>query len=111
MEIFSVYDSKAEAFLTPFFAPTSGVAVRMFESAANDRSHDMHKYGGDYTLFKIGTFDPTSGEVTADKVHANLGLALSYQKSSGPEAAPTLAGADTEPDDGLSRIYNQMENN
>lgn len=64
MLMFSVRDSKAAAFLPPFFAPTVGVATRMFASAARDASHDFHRYAEDYTLFQVGEFDEQTGKVS-----------------------------------------------
>lgn len=55
--VFAVYDSKAAAFLQPFFSQTRGVAVRSFGAAVQDTGHDFNRYAGDYTLFELGTFD------------------------------------------------------
>ena len=54
MNIYTIYDSKAEAYLTPFFTDTDATAVRIFTSAATDEQHHFHKYAEDYTLFAIG---------------------------------------------------------
>lgn len=76
--MFSVYDSKATAFITPFFSPTTATAVRAFAAAANDHGHEFGRYAGDYTLFCIGTFDSESGKITPSNVQENLGTALSH---------------------------------
>lgn len=77
-KLFSVYDSKAEAFIQPFFSPTTGTAIRSFESACNEASHDFNKHAGDYTLFEIGEFDHDSAKLeTLDTPH-NLGIALTF---------------------------------
>lgn len=60
--IYAVYDSKAEAFLQPFFVQARGVATRMFQTACQDAGHDFHKYAEDYTLFELGTFDEENGK-------------------------------------------------
>ncbi len=64
--IFSVFDEKAEAFLPPFFLPTVGMAVRSFSECVNDREHMFGKHPSDYTLFELGSFDDSSGCITAD---------------------------------------------
>lgn len=79
-KVFSVYDSKALAFISPIFAPTIGVALRMFEAAANDQNHEFHKHAGDYTLFLLGEWDEDNGQFTNDNAHTNLGTALSMIK-------------------------------
>lgn len=83
MKIFSVYDDKADAYTQPFFAPTSGVAIRQFAQAANDEGHEFSKHAADYTLFEIGEFDPQTGAIYAIdsgalKPHGN---ALQYKES------------------------------
>lgn len=60
--VFSVFDCKAQAFLTPIFCPTRGVAVRMFQAAVVDEGHDFHRFAEDYTLFELGDFDEQSAK-------------------------------------------------
>ena len=85
LKIYSVHDSKAEAFLAPFNAPTAGVAIRMWEAACKDPEHTFHQHAGDYTLFEIGEFDQTSGQVTGYAVLINLGIALQYKTDTANE--------------------------
>lgn len=75
---YAVRDSKAERYLPPFFAPTRAVAVRMFQQAANDQSHNFNNHSGDYTLFEIGTFDDETGAIAPHETHENLGLAAHH---------------------------------
>ncbi len=77
---FSIFDSKAEAFITPFYSQTVGTAIRSFEQAANDTASDFHKFAGDYTLFHLGAFDNSTGMDSNLDAHINLGLALAYIK-------------------------------
>ena len=79
IKFYSVHDSKAEAFLPPFTAPTAGVAIRMWEQACNDPEHTFNQHAGDYTLFEIGEFDQDSGQVNGYAVLNNLGIALQYK--------------------------------
>lgn len=60
---FSVYDSKAAVFCTPFFSENNHTALRAFRYAANDQTTEIGKYPSDYTLYKIGTFDNLTGEI------------------------------------------------
>lgn len=75
-KMFTVYDSKAKAYLQPFHARQAGEAMRMFAKAANDVKHDFHKYGADYTLFEIGTWDEAKGQVEMHPGKINLGTGL-----------------------------------
>lgn len=76
LKVFSVYDSKAEAFMQPFFVSTVGMAARMFEEACLDEKHNFHRHAGDYTLFEIGEFDDSTGRVDCLPTPRSLGMAL-----------------------------------
>lgn len=76
--MFTIYDSKAEAYLQPIFALATGAAIRSFEAAANDEQHDFHRFAGDYTLFEIGDFDQHTGRCTVLEAPVNLGTALHF---------------------------------
>lgn len=78
-KVFAIYDSKAEAYLQPFFAKTSGLAVRMFMQAANDEGSDFSRFAADYTLFEIGEFSEDSGLFESHEAFRSLGLALEYK--------------------------------
>lgn len=78
LKIFTVYDSKADAFLPPFFAQATGVALRMFEESISDPQHQFAKHAGDYTLFELGSFDQATGNITTLKAHLNLGCAITF---------------------------------
>ena len=75
---FSVYDSKAQAFITPFFSQTRGTAVRSFEQACNDPNHDFGRFAEDYTLMCVGEFDQENGIFVAYEAPENMGLAASF---------------------------------
>ncbi len=80
LQVFSIFDSKAEAFIQPWYSQTLGTAVRSFEQAVNQPDSDFHKFAGDYTLFHLGDFDQANGLFTALPAHVNLGVALSFLK-------------------------------
>lgn len=83
MKAFSVFDSKAEAYLLPFFTTTAGQAVRMFSDACMQEDHAFHKHASDYTLFEIGAFDEESGTFSTLSAHVNLGCAVEYVAKQG----------------------------
>jgi hypothetical protein len=78
VKMFTVFDSKAEAYLPPFFLNSTGLACRSFTETSNDPNSSICKYAADYTLFEIGTFDDQKGAITQIEPH-NLGTALSYK--------------------------------
>jgi len=61
--ICSVYDSKAAAYLQPFFAPTRAVAIRSFAAACLQEDHQFRRHAEDYTLFCLAEFDEFTGQV------------------------------------------------
>jgi hypothetical protein len=61
LQIFAVWDCKAEAFSRPFFAQSKGAAIRSFQDAANDVSSEIGKHPEDYTLFHMGEFSDDLG--------------------------------------------------
>lgn len=60
MKMFSVYDSKAESFITPWFQPTHGLAERIFTDEVNNPKSSMNHHPEDFTLFYLGEYDPTT---------------------------------------------------
>jgi hypothetical protein len=81
MFIYSVYDSKAEAYLPPFFLPTKAAALRAFGDAALDPKHQFAAHPEDYTLFELGTYDETTGVIVPhDFGKLGLGSALDFRR-------------------------------
>lgn len=62
---FSIFDSKAKAFLPPFFMAETGLAVRAFRDCVIDPNHAFGRNPMDYSLFSIGGFDDSSGLLIA----------------------------------------------
>lgn len=65
LEVFSVYDVKAEAFIAPFFMSTIAQAIRAFSEACSQEGHAFRKHAEDYTLFHIGSFNDGTAEIKA----------------------------------------------
>lgn len=78
MKVFAVYDSKAVAFLQPFFSESVGSAVRAFGDAANEEKSPLSRHAGDYQLYEIGTFDNNTGVLTAMVPQKLLGCAADF---------------------------------
>lgn len=57
LHVYSVFDSKAKAYLPPFFLHTHGLAERAFADCVNSDSHQFGKNPGDYTLFHLGSWE------------------------------------------------------
>ncbi len=76
--VFSVFDSKVGAFLTPFFCRNRAVALRSFTSAAQEVGSDFNRYAGDYSLFEIGEWMPEEGKFAPHDAKVNLRLASQF---------------------------------
>lgn len=97
LHIFSVFDSAAGAFLDPFHAQTTEVAMRMMREICNRPDHQFSKYPEDYTLFEIGSFDPQTGVLEPLATPHPLGLALSFKDNHTAAAAPAARHFNGEP--------------
>ncbi len=65
--IFTVLDTKAMAYLPPFFLPNEAVAKRVFGDMATDITHQFGKHPEDFTLYKLGEFEDCTAEIFQDK--------------------------------------------
>lgn len=77
MLMFALYDSKAEAYLVPFFMKTRGMAIRAV-TADLQKNADLSRFAADYTLFELGFFDEMSGDFKQEG--HNLGQLSQYME-------------------------------
>lgn len=61
LQCFAVYDRKAGAYITPWFAPNHGMALRSFATVLRDETHAFRLFPEDYSLFYLGDFDDSNG--------------------------------------------------
>jgi len=62
LTIFSVFDTKASVFGTPFFMPSVGTAVRAFGDLVQDPKSTVNRHPSDFILYEIGEFDDNSSQ-------------------------------------------------
>lgn len=62
-KMFAVRDSKALAFLQPFFSTANGSALRALSDAVNDGKSTLAMHPEDYILYEVGSFDDQTGEI------------------------------------------------
>lgn len=65
MKVFAVHDAAVQAYLQPFFSPTTGAAIRSLTEACNDPKHEFYKHAKDYSLWLLGDYDDSTGLITA----------------------------------------------
>lgn len=91
--LLAIYDQAAGRYLDPFVSPSIEFAIRSFREAANDPEHQFARFPGDYTLFKIGEFDPETGQLTGNDPQS-LGVAITFvDRSSIPYQGDAANGA------------------
>ena len=56
-QVFSIYDSKAQAYFPPFCLHNPQMAIRQFTDMVNDIESRISKHPEDYTLFQIAEWD------------------------------------------------------
>lgn len=65
MKIYSIRDSKAEIYNTPFYSRNAQTAIRDFTAGVNDPNSGLGRNTADYDLFEIGGWDEESGRIVA----------------------------------------------
>jgi hypothetical protein len=78
LHIFSIYDTKANAYLQPFIMPTVSEATRLFGDCVTNPEHPFGKHPEDYSLFLAGTFNVQSGKFEMLETLNCLGQALQF---------------------------------
>lgn len=72
MKMYSVRDSKTEAYLSPFLAENVVTAQRMLIDSMQGNNSMLANHPEDFQLFQIGEFDEQTGEVTPE-AHSSHG--------------------------------------
>jgi len=77
--IYAIHDSKAGAYLQPFFMPNHHMAMRTFQDCVNDPKHNFGMHPEDYNLFEIGEFNDLTSELIYNTPIKSLGNGLDHQ--------------------------------
>lgn len=78
-KLFSVRDSKSEAYLPPLNFRSRGEAIRAFSASANDVNHNFNRYAEDFFMFEIGEFDDETGFISVHAQPIALGSAVDFK--------------------------------
>lgn len=64
-KVMSVYDVKAEAYMRPFFARSTGEGLRSFSDEVNSGNKEsaLSHHPEDFILMELGDWDELSGEL------------------------------------------------
>lgn len=76
MKIFSIFDQKAAAYLSPFTLQSEAHAIRQLADVLlSNQTSPFSDYPEDFTLMEIGTWDQLTGEIHPHQAfisHGNL---------------------------------------
>lgn len=78
LRIYTVYDSKVEAYMSPFYCRTDGEAIRAIVAQVRNPEHSFSKFPEDYTLFFMGEFDDQKGRLDPATAPKALGTLLEW---------------------------------
>lgn len=79
-KVYSIHDTKAEAYIQPFFAQTDGLALRMFEDNVNNKDSQLNMHPEDFTLYRVGSWDDNKGLIESEVPPKHIGTATEYYK-------------------------------
>jgi hypothetical protein len=82
LKIYAVMDTKAEAFMNPFYVRTLGEAIRSFTDESNKQESPFFKHPEDFNLFELGDFDQFTGVLQPHKAPKSIGTSASFKTQS-----------------------------
>lgn len=65
--VYSVYDEKAKAYITPFFMHNDDMAIRIFTECAMSADHQFGRFPADYSLWRLGSWEDQKAVFTAER--------------------------------------------
>ncbi len=68
LNAYTIYDVASGVYMRPFFSQADGQAIRSFKDISTDADHEIGKHPEDYTLYRIGTFNDTTGKMTGEEL-------------------------------------------
>ncbi len=77
IKMYVVHDSKAAAYLQPWFNSTHALAKRNFADCVNDKTHNFGRHPEDYRLFYIAEFNDHDAKLEPCAPHS-LGNGIEF---------------------------------
>ena len=79
LNIYTIYDQAANAYMQPFFMQHDGLAIRTFADNVNSEDKSsIAQHPGQFTLFKIGVFNDSEAKIEPSDIKS-LGNGLEYK--------------------------------
>lgn len=84
LQVFSVRDSKAEVFNTPWFAKNRGEAERIFTGLVRKEETMVSQFPEDYDLYHLGTYCDQKGTVESFDTPVHIAKAIQIKEQKAP---------------------------
>ena len=79
VNIFSVFDVVAKAYLQPFYSTNKGTAIRALVESMSDPKSVIARYPEQYVLFELGTFDDTDAKFDIYSSPRSVGVCVEFK--------------------------------
>lgn len=80
-KIYSIRDSKSEAYGLPFYQHTHGEAERSFAKLASDSQSTVNQFPEDFDLYYIGNYNDQTGTIAALDTPQHIQKAVNIKQS------------------------------
>lgn len=80
-KVYSLFDKKANAYLTPVYFNEVGEASRMLATVVQTADNNISRYPEDFSLYQLGTFDQESGKLESLKQPLFVANAVEYKQT------------------------------
>lgn len=84
VQAFAFFDRKGAFFSTPFFFPATPMAIRAANDLALDPGTAMGRHPSDYDLYRLGSYDDSSGAFSTDRPEFVCNCASFHKPSNQP---------------------------
>lgn len=78
LKMYAILDAAAKAFGPPMVFTTNGLAIREFQSIAENSANHIKKHPSDFSLWEIGEFDSDDAAVSGNKGLKPLATATEF---------------------------------
>ena len=78
--MYTIYDSKAETYLPPFYFQSHRDAIHAVTQTVNDGTSTINSYPEDFTLFHIGEYDSHTASINMLEAKKSIGTLSEYKQ-------------------------------
>lgn len=90
-EVYSVFDAAAQAFYPPIFLATEQLLIReMLKVRDKHPEHLFVKHSEQFTVFRLGTFDDSTGQLMDLGQEAVINLKVLFSRGGRPVAVDSV---------------------